>query len=324
MDVKELKYEVADRRSKVKDIGAKVNAYCRETYGIPSMTTFIDMVFGEQTKFAVCLARQIPTVNVEHIAKHLFADWLGRQGLECEPIAMAFPADSLTYNNPTKVSYVKRPVLFRGNSGKLVVQNQPIAKDTKTAVDRAILGNVVANNGMNLVRYHEHARRKLFGTAGPRVDVTQMLIGTLQCTLAAKNRSAAPSRIFIEDGIREKLIAVDDLNGHRITRPPKDWYYFFHLLSFLDGRRALFSRIGDDPKMAATFKQAVEKVADIAGVPPLVIDTPDAVVVEGTRFHLDEVPRWVELDPDWRRRIADPDDQDLFRVKKHFEIELYR
>lgn len=314
MKTKDLENEIIERKESRKEIERSINEYCKTYYGIDNFSSVINELFARQRDFGVCLARQVPTVNIEHLAKHLFVRWLNHRGISAEAIALGFTADSFSTKNDLKRSYCKIPYY-------LTQHRWIVRKKERGSLDGRTLAKILTVDGETLSAHHQDLRRRVFGNNSLKVDVSNFF---LECLRECLNNSATegrPEHLFVERlPDREKLIRTEELNGQKILRPVADWYYPLYLLFFVDGSRALLSTVDDDKKVSSWFKEANNKIEEITGFSSLIIHTPKEVNVDEYRSNLLEIPQWVFRN-NWQGEIDSMplSDSTLFGAYEFFE-----
>jgi len=322
MKITELRDEIAARSKDGAKIRERVDEYVRYEYGVQGFTTLAEGFFAGQRKFGVCLARQIPTANLEHLAKERLVEWMMLQNFEVEAIPMALTRDSVGTKNPLKISYWKVPILDRGRNGRINVQNLRVLEvsDSKD-IGQRILSEIRTTSGQTLVEYHQNLRQGA-GVSRWTVDLSYFFLECLRQSIQAGS-DRAPKQLYVVRGSKEKKIWTREADLKDINRPPADWYYFLYLMLFLDGKRGLLSTVDDDDIVTTWFKQSIRKIEEVVGVKPLILDTPKGVEIEGYVSNLVEVPKWPQKDKSWRHKLGmPPADAPIFNVCEHFEKAL--
>lgn len=296
--VSQLKLEIREREARREDIRKAINRFCKEKYGIEDFFVLADSFFDSIDGFAVCLARQVSTINVEHTACHLLSEWLSSAiGRKVVTLPLSLIQDSYVSSNPYKVSLVKLPWLARGRkSGQLVVNNERIAYGEH---ERWTLGSIKTISGKELPQHHLALREEAFG---PNV-VVELSPFFQQLLEESLNSSKGPAEAY--QTVSGRVTRVRAKAGMENLRPPADWIYLFHLMLFLDGKRALLSTVGDNDEVGGWFARAIRAIEEIAGLPPLIIDTPVKVQVENHKSNLLEYPTGI-LKDGWQKGINMP------------------
>jgi len=316
LKTKDLENEIAERRENREEIKESIDGYCKFCYGIDKFSSIVDKLFARQESFGVCLARQIPTVNIEHLAKHLFAGWLSEQGLPTKPIALGLLADSFSTKNDLKRSYGKVPYY-------LAKDRWVIRKKERGLLDGKTFANIQTTDGTTLPVYHQNLRKKVFRNDSLEIDVSDFFLGCLQKCLDSSR--GKPESLFVKDGDKEKLVVVNRINGQKILRPLASWYYPLYLLFFVNGSRALLSTVDDNEKVSSWFEEANHKIEEITGFSPLLIHTPKEVIVGKYKSNLLEVIELIFQDAQWRDRIEMPSDSStLFKAYESFERQILK
>lgn len=322
MKIEDLEKEIAQRSENRSEIRKSMDEYCKIYYGIDNFSSAVDMLFREQKKFGVCLARQISTVNVEHLAKKCFAEWLSSQGISTEAIALELTVDSFSGRSDIKKSYCNIPYYsIKGSHFRKI-----IAKKERGRLDKKTLAQIQTMDGKALPDYHRDLREKVFGDNRLEVDFSSFFLRCLQECIE-NNAKGKPDYLFVEkpNENREMRIRTEKSDGHKILRPSADWYYPLYLLSFMDGSRALLSTVEDDNKVSLWFEKANHQIEKIIGFSPLIIYTPKGVEMEGYKSNLLEIPEWIFQDVQWRDKIEMPsNDSTFFRIYEFFEKQFLK
>lgn len=322
MIIQDLRDEIVERVAKKDKIRKAINQHCLDVYGIVKYSEMIDEYFKWQDGFAICVCRQIPTINIEHLAKKLMAKWMTDNGLATKAIPPALLNDSFSGANALKCSLVSLPWLKRGKSGLFCERERILAKADRGNLDGRILADIQTADGRKLFQYHYDLRKKVLGEE-EILDASTIFLKFLKMSIEAR-KCKAMQGIYIQDGLYEKKINLNDWRMEKITRPVADWYYLLHLMMYVDGSRAMLSTIGDNDKVLRWITEAKEKVKEITGFEPLMIDTPNQIKTDKyISEHLTEIPDWVFKDPNWRNKITMPEgSSSLFEACAHFESEL--
>lgn len=320
LTVSDLIREIELRKKREKETRERINEYCRKVYGIDDFFGKVHKIFkGMNDYFVICLARQIPTINIEHLGKKCLEQWLSVSGLKTVSLALALTSDSFRGENSTKLSYVNIRYLRKSRNGSIYVKHEKIvAKEIRGVLNNCTLHKIQTIFGKNLVDYHYELRKKVLGDGSREIDFSAFYLECVKECL--KNSGKKPSILFVEDGLREKAISSDFLNEGNITRPPAEWYYPLYLMLFTDGNKALISTVGDDEKVSSWFADSIKMISEIAGVPPLIIDTPNKVITPRHSSDLSEIPDWVLNDSQWMEKIRiPPPESNIFEAYEFFE-----
>lgn len=295
--IEELRREIKNRTENREKIRARIDEYCERYYGIKDFSSIAEELFGEQQGFGVCLSRQIPTVSIQHLAKHLFARWLTENGVSAVPIALGFKADSFFFASDLKRSYCDIPYYEVFSATKRVVERCQVRKIIKgkerIELDGRILGNITTVvEGKTLVSFHQDLRGQVLGEDRLEIDLSDFFQECLKKCLDSESKEK-PDYVFVENGnSKEKTVATENLNGHKILRPPAEWYYVLYLLLFLDGSRALLSADKHSKKSEALYEKAINAIEKAIGFSPLIISIPKEIKLgSGYKSNLLEVPK---------------------------------
>ncbi|MFA5961306.1 MAG: hypothetical protein WC848_01315 [Parcubacteria group bacterium] len=317
MKRKQIEKEVAARTNRRDQIRSSVNAYCAEEFGIKDFFAIADKHLPEQMGgFQVCLVRQVPTPNVEHLATYLSAKAWG-----LEPVYMSLTRDSFPQQaaeNQYKKSLVNSPRMFHGRKG-ISVQHERLVQDS--VLQNIILADLRTKCGRKLPEVHWELMEKAIHNPPQKLE----LAGFFQELLMSSSKNL-PRCVFVRQGRREKIFYGCDLSEANDPRPPADWYYFFYLLLFVSGSRGLASTVDEDPEVIAWFRESNQKIKNICGFLPLILDTPLKVEADGFCSKLNEIPRKALGGNGFLRSLPTPSqttiDGCFFDLMKHYEKEL--
>lgn len=315
MKLFQVKNEIEQRRKNAKKIRSKINEFCNEKYGIENFFAIADKHLGCEDNFQICLARQIPTPNIEHIALYLASREWGMKPLFLSLIRDSYPQNE---KNGYKKSLVNSPMIFRGRNGKIVAQNIKFSKEK--ALQNAILSEIKNVNGISLPEMHWSLMKQAITHDLPvKKDMSDFFSEVLSC--AKKN---LPRKIFVKNGKHEQKI---DFCNYKLdeARPPADWYYIFHLLLFLEGRYGLASTVDENQEVINWFRINNQKIKDICGFYPLILDIPLKVNADGFCSSLNEIPKKSLSGNGFMSSISlskQSSEMCFFEIMKHYETEL--
>lgn len=320
--IEDLRKEIEERARNREGIRSLINGYCKTHYGIADFYSTAGEFFKRQQGFEICLSRQIPTASIQHLAKHLFAEWLAlRGGIPAKPIALAFGADSFLFSNALKKSYVDVPLYSRGRiSNRKIV----VGKD-RAELDGKILNRICAVTGKTLPVFHQGWREQILGNDRTEIDLSDFFLKCLQQCLDCDTAEEKPDYVFVESsGDKEKTIATKLLGGQKILRPPAEWYYPIYLMLFVDSSRALLSADKHSPKSDSLYEEAIGIIKRVTGFSPLIIHIPKEIKI-GYTSNLLELPEWVLRDKNWKNKIGMPsNDSTLFEAYEYFARRLFK
>ncbi|GEM_PF-3167336 len=297
--VSQLNPEIREREARREDIQKAINRFCKEQYGIENFFALADSFFASIDGFTVCLARQVPTINVEHIACHMLARWLSSvMERKVTTLPLSLTHDRYLGGNSYKKSLVKLPWLARGRKGLLFVNGQRIVLGQPEGLS---LGSIKTIEGASLPEYHLALRELAFGP-NIVVDLSPFFQKLFEESL---NSGKGPETAYqvVAMGSVERLVRAKA--GMKNLRPPAEWVYLFHLMLFLDGKRALLSTVGDNDEVNDWFTEAIETIEEIAGISPFIIDTPVSAQTHEYQSNLLEYPRFV-LQEGWVANMIMP------------------
>jgi hypothetical protein len=293
--VMQLRESIENRGRLKAFIRKEVNVCCQERFGIEDFWSTVDQYLPKTSELGLCLVRQVPTANVEHIALALFCEWLSSQGIPCRAMPLSVTRDSYRWQNAYKHSLVKVPFLSRDIDGELKIQNQGILpKSEKRGVDGKILEHLKTVKGNSLPEYHSELRKRVFGSDDRiMANLSDFFINLLSQS-AGDDHIENPKTIFKEHRGREIEYPFDRraflLPGESI-RPPASWYYIFYMMLFLTGERVLISTVSDDEKVSGWFNDGIEVSKDACGFEPIIINSPNEVGADGHKSNLLEMPQ---------------------------------
>ncbi len=299
----ELMAEIVMRRVEENRIRERLDEYCRRQYGIPHWSSITRKYLPFDGMFRVCLARQIPTINVEHTAVELLPTWLAATlKIPTEAEVWALPRDSYTGSNAYKRALVGLPWLRRGRKGRYL--------NTEWIVERRflegrILDSIPTRRDKTIPDFHHDLRLTAFGQDGNVVNLSPYHRECLRQCLVNRP-DAGPKVVFLRRGHIEQRTDTSAVGSDDDIRAPATWYYRFSLMLLMDGTRALLSTVGDTPEVEGWFTQANAEIKAATGFAPLIIETPEAIAVDGFRSMLIEYPAAITERPDWRESIVMP------------------
>ena len=292
-----------------------INDYCSEKYGIENFFSIVDEFLPESDKTQVCLARQVPTANIEHIALKLAADYLN-----LEALFLSFSRDSYPQSlNEYKKSLVKPIYLFKSRQGRITPQGSKLASGN---VQGLILSEIKTSKGSRIVDFHQELIESVFYKPGtsPRQEEMSVFFSKI-LTSCSKN---LPEKVFVKNGEREILTDIRDVDDLSLVRPPASWYYLFYLFIFVDGKRVLADSYScDDGKIKSCFIDNIELIKKISGFEPLIFEVPNFIEVDGYRSNLTEIPKKSLEGNGFLNKINKPEQDKSFKLTmEHFAQEL--
>lgn len=326
MNGESLFQAVEQRRLQRDEIRKTINEYCLNEYGIHEFFSILDehlLSKLRQDRLNMCLVRQIPCQNIEHLAVSRLVKYLQKCGHSASLASISFVRDSYLSKNEYKKSLLNLPILGRSRNGLLTVNFENILNVRhRSNVEGRIFDEFRVVDGGKLVDYHLELRRKIFGSEDIVVDLSSFFkeLAFQSVNNAGKKH---PKCLYVRQGTREVknyYTMVDFLQGSDDPRPPADWYYFFYLLMFVDGTCSMVSTMDKDPIVVSWFKRNIEIINEICGCPPLIVDIPLEVSVDGFSSKLNEVPRWTIDNDVWHESIVIPEEDncDLCEVVRLF------
>ncbi len=322
------KAAVEERLADSAQIRKRIDAFCADTYGIERFSEIVEKHFPVQDKkLQVCLARQIPTANIEHLAVKAAVDCLQESGVDATTVFLSFVRDGFA-SNCYKMSLVKLPFIFRSRKGKIVVEGQKILdKQQRYCIEGRIFAYMRTIDGNSLV---EHHKQMLCDALKIKSETLHFLDASDFFTeILCKAKKNGPMFVYKKRGEKEvKAPFRGHVEADKVMRPPADWYYLFYLFIFADGRRALASTVDEDPRVVQWFEKSVAQIKDICGFVPLLLSTPLKVSVQvgvngGAKTHhskLNEIPKKALSNNGWMHAIPSPDLADTFyNIVRHYE-----
>lgn len=322
----EIKDAIQLRQESKEMIREKINEYCFKMYGIENLFSIIDTIFPKNEGLDICLARQIPTPNIEHLSLKLSVRYLSQsQGIQAQPLFMSFHRDAYpNVQNSYKKSLVNIPILFRSKKGTLITQGQKISKGD---IQGMILSEIDSIFNKKLPEYHWELMEKAFYEDAKLLHKTDVTI-FFQSVLNACTKNL-PEKMYLRKGVKEELVETKELirQGLNIKdldlRPPATWYYFFYLCLFLDGHKALASTLDEDPNVLAWFDTNNVQMEQICGFQPFILDTPLRVNTGELVSKLEEVPKKALGGNGFLKSLGPLESNlDFFRIMNHYQKEL--
>lgn len=314
MTAEGLKREVARRGREREEIRRAIDNVAEKWRGIPNFSATAESFFPENGELEICLARQIPTANIECAAHFLLAKELSRKmEIEVSPLCFSFTRDRYFSKNKYKKSLIKFPFLKKGRNGHFV-RIETLAKGIE---DGEILSSIKTKEDQPLVDFHLTLHADCFRES--RICDFSRFFETI--LLGAIETEKAPSKIYYKSGKKETAFSPNNNFSAGGLRPPADWYYLPYLLLFLDGKRALYSTIGDDPTVSLWFKEASEICKEEIGFSPLIFDAPEEAEAEGCKSTLYEHPLLLR-ENGWAEKIAGNCTTDIFNMLRHIEEQI--
>jgi len=268
-----LENNISFRKEYKEKIRKAVNLYCCEKYGIENFFQIVEKFIPQvqENRISICLARQIPTVNLEHLIHYLISEWIKTSfNVETFPVSFSFARDTFMSKNNYKKSLINLPYLRRGRKGKYV-HIEKIANGTTR--DGTILDSIETIKSLNLLEYHQELRKEVFGFEIESID----LLGFFKtCLNEAISNNKNPRHVYRRIGSTEKRSIW--INPNDDIRPSAEWYYFFYLALFMDGDKILLESIhNDDAQVKRWFYESEKALEEITGLKPLIIHMPNQI-----------------------------------------------
>lgn len=318
-DFEFLAEEIELRRNKQSKIREKINDFAERHFGIKNYSALMNAELGESSELKISVCCQVPTANIEHAAAQVFAEWLSESGLPAKTVFTSFVSDSFAYANDYKKSLIRIMWLKRRKkTGELYVEGEKILPKKSGDIGGMILSEIKTKDGDSLPEYHQGIMEAVFPKPYELVDSSKLFEDCLRQSFF--NGGRTPDYFYEVDGEREKKLPIQaGLNGQKV-RPPASWFYFLHLLAFLDGERALVTQINDCRKIEKCFNDSIELIKREIGFEPLIIYTPELVTVDGYTSNLYEINGALSgLD---KNRSFKPKSRNLFSAMREIEEEL--
>lgn len=314
MTAETLKKEVAKRGRKREEIRRAVDNVAEKYRGIPNFSATAESFFPGNGELEICVARQIPTANIECAAHFLLAKELSeKMEIEVSPLYFSFTRDRYSSINKYKKSLIKFPILKKGRKGRFV-RVETLAKGIE---DGEIFSSIETKENQLLVDFHSTLHANCF--RGSRVyDFSRFFEAIL---LGAIGTEKAPSKIYYKAGKKEATIPPNNNFNAGGLRPPADWYYLPYLLLFLSGKRALYSTVGDDQTVSLWFKEANKICEEEIGFSPLIFDAPEKAEAEGCKSTLYEHPLLLR-ENGWEEKVSGNCTTDIFNMLRHIEEQI--
>lgn len=320
----ELKAEVSRREAARPQIRERIAAFMKEKFGIPNFWEIVDNFFQDQNGFGLCLARQIPTSNIEHVGLALLSEWLQNQGFDCEFSPLALYADSYIGGNDYKESLVKIPWVMdrRKRPGEITHQTEKLLQKSEIVGTGYVFSQMRHHTGAPLTEHHLQLLGNALGYLPPVRDISPYFRLTAQLALEA-NAHRKPDEVYVTNGTcRERLVRTAQLEDANFSRPRARWYYLIYLLLLVDGHRGLLSTVDDCDDVTGWFDDAIQEIEKICGFQPLIIDVPVKVEAKGYESFLNEHPLRVQQGS-WRELVLIPGPEaTIFDAAEHFQKSL--
>lgn len=317
----ELKAEISRREAARPQIRERIAAFMKEKFGISNFWKIVDNFFQGQEGFGLCLARQIPTSNIEHVGLALLCEWLQNQGFKCEFSPLALYADSYIGGNDYKESLVKIPWVMdrRKRPGEITQQTEKLLQKSEIVGTGYVFSQMQHHAGTPLTEHHLQLLGNALGYLPPVRDISPYFRLTAQLALGA-DAPRKPDEVYVTNGTcRERLVRATQLEDANFSRPRARWYYFIYLLVLVDGHRGLLSTVDDCDDVTGWFDDAIREIEEICGFQPLIIDVPVKVVGNGYESFLNEHSLRVQQG-DWRKLISQPSPEStIFDAAEHFQ-----
>jgi hypothetical protein len=318
MRKQELSLEVIRRRSARESIRNAVNAYCEKKFGIRDFFAIADKHFMKQTDdFQICLSRQVPTPNIEHLALYLAAREWGIVPTFLSLIRDTFPQKGI---NEYKKSLISVPLVKKARNGGFAVNCQRVSGEK--VLQGMIFSELRSFCGKRLPDFHWDMLEK----AIPEGEIEKKDLSSFFSELFFEAKRCLPEFVFVRRGRYEKRFERSNCSITDDIRPPADWYYFFYLMIFLDGFRGLASTVDEDLKVVRWFEENNQKIKDICGFAPLILDTPLKVRMGEFHSKLNEIPQKALVGgSEFLGSLSRPISTDkscFFEIMKHYEKEL--
>lgn len=325
MNKEELVTEVEWRRKHGDAIRSEVDSYAERNFGVRDFSQKADRFFGNGTGLKICLARQVPTVNIEQVALEISCAALDAElGFPVSALSLSYLRDSYSGRNEYKRSLISQPIIGRRKrerAGEIFVQRKNLVPRGVAIKDGMLFDQIQTISGI-LPEFHLQQRRDAFGTF-QQADISEFFAVCLRESIASGVcQRRMPGHVYEEMGGVDRKIPLARMNGGRI-RPPADWFYHLHFLLLVDGHRALASTVDDCCKIDRIISNVINDIVEEVGVAPLIIDTPDAVETDGHRSGLIEVNPAV-FKSGWKQQMSIIATDDLFSLFEGIEREVIR
>ncbi len=299
--LKKIKEEIEIRRREKAEIRKKIGDYVARKYGIRNFWELVDDFFGKEEPFSICLARQIATADIENTSVELLAQWMSKNDIPAKALSLSFVNDSYMGSNPEKLHYLKQKILKCGRK-RIYVEGKKIATTKKkSSLDGATLKKIKTLEGHPITEHHSRQREEV--GLEPAVDLSGFFLSLLQECLP----EARPSYVFVEGkDIKELKINTQNLNGHKIIRPPASWYYTLYMFCFLDGDRVLLETTDSEPTVSAWIEKNEKLAKEICGHAPFILKGAEKIETQDLNSEFYEVPEWILKNQEWREKIEHP------------------
>lgn len=314
-----LAEDVYQRKKQKMDIRKKIDVFAKNHFGIENYSALMNSELGESDELKISVCCQVTTANIEHVSAQFFAEWLNNLGLPAVACFTSFVEDSFAYANEYKKSLVKIPWLKKSKkSGKLFAENEAVVPKACGDIGGWILEKIQTKEGLSLPDFHRNIIKTVVTKKYLSVDTSRLFEKCLREAII--NQGKMPEYFYVLNGNKdEKVKSINGLNSEKV-RPPASWFYYLHLLAFLDGERALVTQVNDCRKIEKCFSDSISLIKEKIGVEPLIIYTPENVIVDGYKSNLYEIngalSRWNSNDS------IKPKSKNLFCAMREIEGEL--
>jgi hypothetical protein len=315
--------EILNRRANKYLIRKRLNDYFFYNYNIKSIYRYVNSYFGlpKNNLFYLCVPKQVLSCQIDQICSVILGRYLSKS-TPTKTELWSLGEDAFNFKNKYKKSLLN----FTEISEKKIL-NIRLNKKPLKDYSGLTMNSIKINNGQLLKSYHSNFLHKTALNISINDNSIRLYRSILY--LLRNKETKLPDYIFLnnEDHVGEKkyrgAYSVTSKNLTKL-RPPAQWFYLFHLISFLDGSRGLISAVGHEERVEGWFQKNGDLLYEICGFRPLIIDIPDKVVTSsGYESNLLEINTAV-FEPGWQERIVDPEgeDLDLFEVYEFYAKQL--
>ncbi len=156
----ELKDEITERQKNKAQIIENVDIYCYNVFWIENFSQIADNYFNSYDAVSICLARQVPTLNTEHISIKKLVDFLNAN-TDTEDsfykfLPLSFGRDTFSSKNEYKKSIVKPFYVHKWRKWSFVNQCESLLdKKQRWQLEHCMLEKLKTRQWVSVIDYHQ-------------------------------------------------------------------------------------------------------------------------------------------------------------------------